>query len=121
MTLTRIAYGTLAAAAIGATLAALQPRLLAFNQTSQGHQIAMSRAETCLITSQPIVANEIVLDGAGRRLPDGTFLCDQSGRTVQVTNGGASGYLKQGQPEQITAKLRQRGLIQNQPINQGHK
>lgn len=116
MSLTRIGYGILASAAIGATLAALQPRLMAFNQTSQGHQIAMSRAETCLITSQPIVANEIVLDRSNRRLPDGTFLCDRSGRTVQVTNGGVSGYLMQGQPEQITAKLRQRGLIQNPPI-----
>lgn len=116
MNLTRIGYGVLAATSIGATLAALQPRLLAFNQTSQGHQIAMSRAETCLMTSLPIVANEIVLDRAGRKLPDGTFLCDLRGNTVQVTNNGASGYLKSGQPELITAKLRQRGLIQNQPI-----
>ena len=121
MSLTRIGYGVLAASAIGATLAALQPRLMAFNQTSQGHQIAMSRAETCLLTSLPIVANEIVLDRTGRKLPDGTFLCDLRGNTVQVTNQGASGYLKSGQPEQITAKLRQRGLIQNQPINQGQK
>ena len=116
MSLTRIGYGVLAASAIGATLTALQPRLMAFNQTSQGHQIAMSRAETCLLTSLPIVANEIVLDRTGRKLPDGTFLCDLRGNTVQVTNGGASGYLKSGQPELVTAKLRQRGLIQNQPI-----
>jgi|GEM_PF-1437269 len=116
MSLTRIGYGVLAASAIGATLAALQPRLAAFNFTSQGHQIAMSRAETCLLTSLPIVANEIVLDRTGRKLPDGTFLCDLRGNTVQVTNQGASGYLKSGQPEQVTAKLRQRGLIQNTPI-----
>ena len=116
MTLTRIGYAALAAASIGASLSALQPRLYAFNQSSQGHQIAMSRAETCLLTSLPIVANEIVLDKSGRKLPDGTFLCDTRGNTVQVTNGGASGYLKSGQPELITAKLRQRGLIQNTPI-----
>jgi len=116
MSMTRIGYGVLAASAIGSTLAALQPRLMAFNFTSQGHQIAMSRAETCLLTSLPIVANEIVLDRTGRKLPDGTFLCDLRGNTVQVTNQGASGYLKSGQPEQVTAKLRQRGLIQNTPI-----
>ena len=116
MSLTRIAYVSIAATSIGSTIVALQPRLMAFNQTSQGHQIAMSRAETCLVTSRSIVANEIVLDRTGRRLPDGTFLCDLSGRTVQVSNGGASGYLMQGQPELVTAKLRQRGLIQNTPI-----
>lgn len=120
MTLTRIAYGVLAASAIGATLAALQPRLYAFNQTSSGHQRAMERAETCLLTSLPIVANEIVLDRYGRKIPDGRFLCDLQGNTVQVTNGGASGYLKSGQPELITEKLRQRGLIKNTPI-QGQK
>lgn len=121
MSMTRFGYGTLAIATIASTIAALQPRLMAFNQTSQGHQIAMSRAETCLLTSRTIVANEIVLDSTGRKLPDGTFLCDQRGNTVQVTNGGASGYLKSGQPEQITGKLKQRGLIQNQPINQVQK
>jgi hypothetical protein len=116
MTLTRIGYAALAAASIGASLSALQPRLMAFNQSSQGHQIAMARSETCLLTSLPIVANEIVLDKSGHKLPDGTFLCDLQGNTVQVTNGGASGYLKSGQPELITAKLRSRGLIQNTPI-----
>ena len=116
MSVTRIAYASLAVASIGSTLAALQPRLAAFNQTSQGHQIAMSRAETCFATSRAIVANEIVLDRTGRKFPDGTFLCDWRGDTAQVSNGGASGYLMQGQPELLTAKLRQRGLIQNTPI-----
>jgi hypothetical protein len=110
VTITRIGYGCLAAASVGATIAALHPRLVAFNQTSQGHQIAMARAETCAVVGF-VEANSIPLDSkTKRRLPAGTFTCDFYGNTSQINGRGASDWVRSGQPEQIAAKLKQRGF-----------
>lgn len=118
MSITRIGYATLAAASIGTTLAALHPRIAAFNQTSQGHQIAMSRAETCAVVGS-VEANTIPLDSkTGRKLPAGTYICDFAGNTAQVNGTGAMDWVRSGQPEQVAAKLKQRGF---RPINSvGH-
>ncbi len=112
MNLTTISYGGLAAAAVGATLAALYPRLDAFNRTSTGHQIAMARAETCQVVNS-IRPNTIPLDGKTKRpLNPGTHICDFAGNTAQINGYGAIDWVKSGQPEQIAAKLTQRGFKQ---------
>jgi hypothetical protein len=110
VSITRISYGCLAAASLGATIAALHPRIYAFNQSSQGHQIAMARAETCAVVGF-VEANSIPIDRkTKRKLPAGTFTCDFQGNTAQINGYGASAWVKSGQPEQISAKLKQRGF-----------
>ena len=112
MTLTIIGYTGLAAATLGATLAALYPRLDTFNRTSQGHQIAMARAETCQVLNF-VQVNTIPIDGQTKRpLASGTLVCDYRGNTAQINGYGAADWVRTGQPEQIAAKLTARGFKQ---------
>lgn len=71
--------------------------------------VASSRADTCLVTDQTLVANNMITSHDGRRLPDGTYICDWSGNTAQVSNGGFIGYMQAGKVEDISEKLKKRG------------
>lgn len=94
-----------------ACIASITPRVVAWNDASQGVLIASSRSLNCRVLDGPIEANIIPLDGTTKRpLPSGTHVCDWLGNTAQINSSGAVDYLKQGQSESISATLKTRGF-----------
>lgn len=122
----RIALIASGASAIGAFLAAVQPRILAFNQTSQAVLIASQRAASCITVSY-VKANSIPVDYASRQpFEPGTLVCDWQGRTGQINGNRAIDYVRQGEAKHINEVLINRGFnppqsaqtlpVQNKPI-----
>jgi len=122
--LKRIALGTSSALSIGVCLAAIQPRIVAFNQTSQAVLIASQRAASCTPLNY-VKANSIPIDYTSRQpFEPGTLVCDWQGRTGQINGYHAIDYVRQGQAKQISEVLINRGFqppqvpqVQRTPIN----
>ena len=122
--LKRIALGISSALLIGVCLAAIQPRIIAWNQTSQAVLIASQRAASCTPISY-VKANLIPVDWASKQsLEPGTLVCDWQGRTGQINGYHAIDYVRQGQAKQINEVLINRGFqnpqvpqVQKTPIN----
>ena len=122
--LKRIALGISSALSIGVCLAAIQPRIIAWNQTSQAVLIASQRAASCTPISY-VKANLIPVDWASKQsLEPGTLVCDWQGRTGQINGYHAIDYVRQGQAKQINEVLINRGFqnpqvpqVQKTPIN----
>ena len=118
--LKRIALGISSALSIGVCLAAIQPRIVAWNQTSQAVLIASQRAASCTPLNF-VKANSIPIDRASNQpFEPGTLVCDWQGRErVKSTAIDAIDYVRQGQSKQISEVLISRGFqppYQNQPI-----
>jgi hypothetical protein len=97
--------------AFGACVYTIAPRIIAWNEASQGALIASSRAVNCRVLGTSIVPNTIPVDGQTKRpLPPGTHVCDWSGMTGQINGTGAIDFLKQGQSETIAQTLKSRGF-----------
>jgi hypothetical protein len=88
---------------------AAHPRLVAWSETSNAHLIATTRAASCLVVGGSIIPNSIALDVSHRPLPPGKYICDWQGNTAQTTENGAMGFVRSGQPEQVSSILTQRG------------
>ena len=94
-----------------ACVATIAPRVIAWNDASQGALIASSRAVNCRVLNGSIEPNSIPLDAKSKRpLPPGTHVCDWAGMTAQINGTGAIDFLKQGQTEAIAASLKSRGF-----------
>jgi len=118
--LKRIALGTSSALSIGVCLAAIQPRIVAFNQTSQAVLIASQRAASCTPLNY-VKANSIPIDYTSRQpFEPGTLVCDWQGRTGQINGYHAIDYVRQGQAKQISEVLINRGF-QNPQVPQVQK
>lgn len=117
--LKRIALGISGAGSIGVCLAAIQPRIIAWNATSQAVLIASQRSASCTPINY-VKANSIPLDDASKQpLEPGTLVCDWQGRTGQINGYRAIDYVRQGQAKQINDVLINRGFqppYQTQPI-----
>ena len=99
------------ALSFAACLATIAPRVMAWNQASQGALIASSRAVNCRVLTSTIEPNIIPIDGKTKRpLAPGVHICDWAGMTGQINGTGAIDFLKQGQTEAITATLKSRGF-----------
>jgi hypothetical protein len=109
-TTSRFLLGCLGLTSVVCLIGAGWPRIQAWNTDSKRSTIATMRADTCQVTKNSLVANTTVTSVDGRRVPDGTYLCDWSGNTAQVTNGGFVGYLRSGNAETISKKLKSRGF-----------
>jgi hypothetical protein len=97
--------------AASSCVATIAPRVIAWNEASQGALIASSRAVNCRVLNGAIEPNIIPLDGkTGRPLPPGTHVCDWQGNTGQINGTGAIDFLKQGQSETIATVLKSRGF-----------
>jgi hypothetical protein len=96
--------------AFGACAVTIAPRIIAWNEASQGALIASQRVAKCLVLNGPIVPNSVPTNGKGGPLPPGTFICDWQGMTGQVNGTGAIDFLRQGQPEAISDALKARGF-----------
>jgi hypothetical protein len=95
---------------IAATIAGIAPKVVNFNQSSQGHQSAMAAAETCQLVDQVVERSHPFYPPTGEGLPPGSFLCDALGNTSQVQPSGLLGPVSTGQPELIRKKLADRGF-----------
>jgi hypothetical protein len=109
-TTSRFLLGCLGLTSVCCLVGAGWPRIQAWNQDSNRSTIATMRADTCQVTKGGLVANTAVTAADGRRVPDGTYLCDWAGNTAQVSNGGFVGYLRSGKAETISQKLKSRGF-----------
>jgi hypothetical protein len=109
-TTTRFLLGCLGLTSVCCLIGAGWPRIQAWNTDSKRSTVATIRADTCLVTSGTLVANSAITNADGRTVPDGTYLCDWSGNTAQVTNHGFVGYLRSGKAETISQKLKSRGF-----------
>jgi hypothetical protein len=98
---------------LGACVATIYPRVIAWNEASQGALIASSRAVNCRVLNGAIEPNTIPNDAQSKRpLPPGTHVCDWQGNTGQINGTGAIDFLKQGQSEAIAQTLKSRGFKQ---------
>ena len=96
---------------LAACIVTIFPRVMAWNDASQGVLIASSRAVNCRVLNGSIEPNSIPVDGKTKRpLPSGVHVCDWSGMTGQINGTGAVAFLKQGQTEAIAATLKSRGF-----------
>jgi hypothetical protein len=105
MGLKRLNIGASILLSIGAFLYAAHPRLAAWTQTANSNLIAEQRAATCALMDRPVALGQ-------RQNPPmnpGQYACHWDGSTGQVLNTGTIGHIKNGQPESITAILKQRG------------
>ena len=94
-----------------ACIATISPRVIAWNDASQGALIASARAVNCRVLTSTLEPNIIPIDGKTKRpLPPGTHVCDWAGMTGQINGTGAVGFLKQGQTESIAATVISRGF-----------
>ena len=99
------------ALSFAACIATIAPRVMAWNQASQGALIASSRAVNCRVLTSTLEPNVIPIDGKTKRpLAPGVHVCDWAGMTAQINGAGAVDYLKQGQTEAIAATLKSRGF-----------
>lgn len=108
----RLSIGLLASVAVGTTLAAIYPRVYAFNVASSSAVIANQRAANCRVLKGNLQPNTIPLDAKGKPLPAGVHVCDWQGMTGQITSTGAIGYVKQGSSKEIAKTLESRGFKQ---------
>ncbi|MGI0495097.1 hypothetical protein ACN4EG_25210 [Alkalinema pantanalense CENA528] len=108
----RFSLGLLGAIAIGSTLAAIYPRVYAWNVAASSAVIASQRAANCRVLIGNLQPNSIPLDQKGKPLPPGTHVCDWQGLTGQITAGNAIGYVKQGDSKAIAEILKSRGFKQ---------
>ena len=120
-TLKRIALGASSAMSIGVCLASVQPRIVAWNQTSQAVLIASQRAASCTPLNY-VRANSVPTDYASKQpFEPGTLVCDWQGRTGQINGYHSVDYVRQGQAKQINEVLINRGFqapqVQHSPIN----
>ena len=92
-------------------VATIAPRVIAWNDASQGALIASARAVNCRVLTSTIEPNVIPIDGKTKRpLAPGTHVCDWAGMTAQINGTGAVDFLKQGQTEAIADTLKSRGF-----------
>jgi hypothetical protein len=99
------------ALSFAACIATIAPRVIAWNDASQGALIASSRAVNCRVLNSTLEPNVVPLDWKTKRpLPPGTHVCDWAGMTAQINGAGAVDFLKQGQTEAIAATLKSRGF-----------
>ena len=105
---------------IGVCIASAQPRIVAWNQTSQSVLIASQRAASCTQLNY-VTANSIPIDYVSKQpFEPGTLVCDWQGRTGQINGYHAVDYVRQGQAKQINEVLINRGFqppYQRPPIN----
>jgi hypothetical protein len=106
----RFLHVSLGLCSIVAFIGASYPRLVAWSESSNAHLIATTRAASCLVTAHPLTPNVVATDEQGKPLVAGRYLCDWQGNTAQTTKGGLIGYVRSGQPEQITSILESRGF-----------
>lgn len=105
-----ILFGGLTLSSV-ACVSTILPRVMAWNESSQGVLIASSRSLNCRVLTTPIVPNSIPVDGKTKRpMPPGTHICDWQGNTGQINGTGAIDFLKQGQSEAISSTLKERGF-----------
>lgn len=109
-TTSRFLLGCLGLTSVCCLIGAGWPRIQAWNQDSKRSTVATMRAETCLVASQTLVANSAITNGDGRKVPDGTYICDWQGNTAMVSNGGFIGWVRTGKAETISQKLKARGF-----------
>jgi hypothetical protein len=109
-TTTRFLLGCLGLSSMCCLVGAGWPRIQAWNQDSSRSTVATIRADTCQVTKNSLVANTSVTTADGRKLADGTYLCDWAGNTAQVSNGGFVGFVRSGSAETISKKLKSRGF-----------
>jgi len=94
-------------------ISTIAPRVIAWNDASQGALIASARAVNCRVLTSTLEPNVIPIDGKTKRpLPPGTHVCDWAGMTAQINGAGAVDFLKQGQTEAIAQNLKSRGFKQ---------
>ena len=94
-----------------ACIATITPRVVAWNEASQGVIVASARSLNCRVLTGNIEPNSIPLDYKTKRpLPPGSHVCDWQGNTAQINSSGAVDYLKQGQTESIASTLKTRGF-----------
>jgi hypothetical protein len=105
MSLKRLNIGASIALSIGAFLMAAHPRLTAWTQTANSNLIAEQRAATCALMVQPVRLGQ----RPSPPMNPGQYACHWDGTTGQVLNTGTIGHIKNGQPESITAILKERG------------
>ena len=106
----RIMLGAGAAVSVGTALAAVQPRIVAWNTASQATLIASQRAASC-VPLNFVKSNSIPTDYVSRQpFEPGTLVCDWQGRTGQINGYGAIDYVRQGQAQQINATMTSRGF-----------
>ena len=99
------------AASLGSCLGVIAPRIIAWNEASQGALIASFRAVNCRVLTSTLRPNIIPMDGqTGKPLPPGSHVCDWQGMTGQINGSGAVDFLKQGQSETIVQTLKSRGF-----------
>ena len=99
------------ALSFAACIATIFPRVMAWNDASQGALIASARAVNCRVLTSTLEPNVIPIDGRTKRpLPPGTHVCDWAGMTAQINGAHAVDFLKQGQTEAIAATLKSRGF-----------
>ena len=99
------------ALSFAACIATIAPRIIAWNDASQGALIASSRAVNCRVLTSTIEPNVIPIDGKTKRpLAPGVHVCDWAGMTGQINGAGAVDFLKQGQTEAISGTLKSRGF-----------
>ena len=99
------------ALSFAACVATIAPRVIAWNDASQGALIASSRSVNCRVLTSTLEPNVIPIDGKTKRpLPPGTHVCDWAGMTAQINGAHAVDFLKQGQTEAIASTLKSRGF-----------
>ena len=99
------------ALSFAACIATIAPRVIAWNDASQGALIASARAVNCRVLTSTLEPNVIPIDGKTKRpLPPGTHVCDWAGMTGQINGTGAVDFLKQSQTEAIASTLKSRGF-----------
>jgi hypothetical protein len=110
--LTRFSLAALAVSSVGCLLYAANPRIYAFNQTSSAMTIAATRAQSCIVVARPLVLGMRVMAEQGGEIPmnPGTYVCDRSGNTAQISNSGYTQYIRSAPPEKLNQLLNQRGL-----------
>lgn len=91
---------------------------LSNEQAARDEQIALKRAEKCLLINEkfPLVeGGQVFYDPKMRKdsrlLPEGTKLCSKSGITAIVDEVGQVSSIKQAPIEKINEILKRRGLI----------
>ncbi len=102
-------------ASVSSFVYAANPRIVAWNQTSNAIVIAQQRAATCT------KVNATLTPGSRAMLPPangspavpmtpGTLICDRLGNTAEVTTGGRVQYIRSAPPEILNKALDARQL-----------
>jgi hypothetical protein len=90
----------------GVFLYAAHPRIAVWTDTSNSNLIAEQRAATCAVARLPVALGQSI------DLNPGKYVCHWNGSTGQVGNDRRIIHIKNGQPENISNILTQRGFKQ---------